>query len=277
MGRFSRAQAWAFPNMLNRLPEHYYRHRTELQKPSTRVHDRPPETDFFDLKYNDRVKRVERVPDVPIEVMYPKEADLGLWGGEGIVKGYVKPRKYFQAGWPRPKYFFPELKKAVLYSEILDKHFTFICTGRTLALVDEHHGLDGYILRTPVQDLKSQLALQLRREMLLTLLGKKKPGRDEAHGGEMRKKYADCVTTMPPEEAEWFGLSTVDALKKAKLETAKRTAEARLPLKYALSRKLIEDLKNAKDSIDSEPSKPTGWMDRVKSTLGLKTSPTPTT
>mgnify|MGYP002649333208 CR=1 FL=1 len=46
----------------------------------------------------------------------------------------------------RPKYFFPELKKAVLYSEILDKHFTFICTGRTLALVDEHHGLDGYIL-----------------------------------------------------------------------------------------------------------------------------------
>lgn len=42
----------------------------------------------------------ERVPDVPIEVMYPKEADLGLWGGEGIVKGYVKPRKYFQAGWP---------------------------------------------------------------------------------------------------------------------------------------------------------------------------------
>lgn len=113
--------------------------------------------------------------------------------------------------------------------------------------------------------------------MLLTLLGRKKPGRDEVHGGEMRKKYADCVTTMPPEEAEWFGLSTVDALKKAKLETAKRTAEARLPLKYALSRKLIEDLKSrscaefvfpcffnqttsldAKDSIDSEPSKPTG-------------------
>ncbi len=115
--------------------------------------------------------------------------------------------------------------------------------------------------------------------MLLTLLGrKKKTGRDEAHGGEMRVKYADCVTTMPPEEAEWFGLSTVDALKKAKLETAKRTAERRLPLKYALSRKLIEDLKSrclvrslfsivffnqttsldAKDSIDSEPSKPTG-------------------
>ena len=36
--------------------------------------------------------------------------------------------------------------KVVLYSEILDKHFTFICTKRTLKLIDEYHGLDGYIL-----------------------------------------------------------------------------------------------------------------------------------
>lgn len=40
------------------------------------------------------------IPDVPIPVIYPKEADSGIWGGEGIVKGYVKPRKYFQAGKP---------------------------------------------------------------------------------------------------------------------------------------------------------------------------------
>jgi len=40
------------------------------------------------------------VADVPIEVLYPKEADSGIWGGEGIIKGYVKPRKYFQQGWP---------------------------------------------------------------------------------------------------------------------------------------------------------------------------------
>ncbi|XP_017490876.1 PREDICTED: 39S ribosomal protein L28, mitochondrial-like, partial [Rhagoletis zephyria] len=140
----------------------------------------------------------ERVPEVPIEVMYSKEADLGLLGGEGIVKGYVNSRKYFQADWPfsRPKYFFPELKKAL---------------RQTLALFDEHHCLDGYILKTPVQDLKSQLALQLCREMLLTLLIKKRTCRNEAHRSEIRKKYTDCVT-MSPDEAEWFGFSTMDAL-----------------------------------------------------------------
>ncbi|KAH9400696.1 39S ribosomal protein L28, mitochondrial [Tyrophagus putrescentiae] len=125
--------------------------------------------------------------------MYSKEADLGLWG---IVKGYVNSRKYFQADWPRPKYFFPELKKAL---------------RQTLALFDERHCLDGYILKTPVQDLKSQLALQLCREMLLTLLVKKRTCRNEADRSEMRKKYTDCVT-MSPEEAEWFGFSTMDAL-----------------------------------------------------------------
>lgn len=40
------------------------------------------------------------IPDVPIPVIYPKEADIGIWGGEGIIKGYIKPRKYFQAGKP---------------------------------------------------------------------------------------------------------------------------------------------------------------------------------
>jgi len=40
------------------------------------------------------------VADVPIEVLYPKEADSGIWGGEGIIKGYIKPRKYFQQGLP---------------------------------------------------------------------------------------------------------------------------------------------------------------------------------
>lgn len=72
---------------------------------------------------------------------------------------------------------------------------------------------------------------------MILALGKKQ-FRDEKHGEEMLKKYGDCV--LPLEEAEWFGLSIVDALRKNKAETAKR--EAKLPLKYELSRKLIEEL-----------------------------------
>lgn len=58
MVRFTRIPSWSFPNMLHRLPEHYYRHRQELTKPSTRVHDRPLETDLLDLRYDEDLKRV---------------------------------------------------------------------------------------------------------------------------------------------------------------------------------------------------------------------------
>ena len=42
-----------------------------------------------------------------------------------------------------------------------------------------------------MQDFKSQLALQLRRKMLLTLA--KKEFKDEAHEKEMLHKYGDCI------------------------------------------------------------------------------------
>ena len=91
----------------------------------------------------------------------------------------------------RPKYWFPNLKKVVLYSEILDKHFSIICTARTLSLIDQHCGLDSYILRTEVQDFKSQLALSLRREMLLTLV--RKQFKDANHERDMLEKYSDVI------------------------------------------------------------------------------------
>lgn len=266
MVRFTRIPSWSFPNYSHRLPDHYYHHRMNLKKPSTRVHDSPPETDLLDLKYEDKIKRVVSVPDMPIEVQYPKEADLGLWGGEGIVKGYIKPRKYFQAGWPRPKYWFPNLKKVVLYSEILDKHFSIICTARTLSLIDQHCGLDSYILRTEVQDFKSQLALSLRREMLLTLV--RKQFKDANHERDMLEKYSDVI--IPAEEAEWFGLAEHQAITKHMLETARNNEQ--LPLKYEFTRKLIDELQNMKD--DADPESPTtssssGWMSKVKSKLGM--------
>lgn len=34
-----------------------------------------------------------KVYDPPLRVIYPKEADDGLWGGEGIVKGFMHNQK----------------------------------------------------------------------------------------------------------------------------------------------------------------------------------------
>ncbi|XP_054160151.1 39S ribosomal protein L28, mitochondrial-like [Oppia nitens] len=265
--RFSRIPSWSFPNYKSRLPDHYYQHRRQLDRPSSRVHDRPfdyQKPDYYDLFYNSERHRVERVADVPIPVIYPPEADTGIWGGEGVVKGYVKPRKYFQQGDPRPKMWFPNLKRCVLYSEILDKHFRLICTRRTLDLVDSHYGFDAYLLKTPVQDLKSQLALSLRRLMLLKLL--KNDFTDENHGKEMREKYSDCWKGFTLEEAEWFGLSVKQAIEKQKLIDAKQYKP--IPLKAILTQELIEELQKMKDSgemdILMKEEKKHHWLDKFK-------------
>ena len=41
----------------------------------------------------------------------------------------------------------PYLHKRVLYSEILDKFYSVTVTLRTMDQIDEHYGLDNYILK----------------------------------------------------------------------------------------------------------------------------------
>lgn len=96
-----------------------------------------------------------------------------------------------------------------------------------------------------MQDLKSQLALMLRRKMLMTLSDK--DFADASHGEEMLAKYGD--TLIPREEIEWFGLSIKDALYKHKIEDAK--ANEKPPLKYQLAKQMLEDLKNNPPGEDS--------------------------
>ena len=52
MVRFVRPVSWSFPNYLARLPDYYYKHRQDLKKTSTRVHDIGQDTEYYDLKYN---------------------------------------------------------------------------------------------------------------------------------------------------------------------------------------------------------------------------------
>lgn len=80
----------------------------------------------------------------------------GLWGGESVVKGYVesKPftrKKILPRHWV-PKLWFPEIMDQIVYSEILDKYFKFTVTLRALRLIDEAHGLDYYLLKSPEID-----------------------------------------------------------------------------------------------------------------------------
>lgn len=72
----------------------------------------------------------------------PKEVDEGLWGGEGVIKGFRK-----KDGPRLPRWWTPRLTKVVVYSEILDKYMNVVVTERTVCLIDEAFGFDNYILK----------------------------------------------------------------------------------------------------------------------------------
>lgn len=60
----------------------------------------------------------------------------------------------------------------IFYSEILDQYYALTCTRRTLELVEAEKGFDNYILKTHEVDLKSDIGMQLKREMLIRLARK---------------------------------------------------------------------------------------------------------
>ncbi|RWS24683.1 39S ribosomal protein L28-like protein [Leptotrombidium deliense] len=216
-----------------RLPAHYRKLQEDLQKPSTRVHDEPEPGELVDYYLADKKRLIiRRKPDVPIKVEYPVEADQGLWGGEGVIRGFFQPRKFVRKwDFPIPRVWLPNLKRAVVYSEILDKYFSVVLTETTLKLIDKSTGFDNYILRTPVQDFKSQLALDLRRKMLVSLAKKDFAKDDPIKFDVIWKKYGDCA--IPLEEAEWFGLPIpIARAKQAQLE-AKQNPPIPLKIKYA--------------------------------------------
>jgi large subunit ribosomal protein L28 len=66
----------------------------------------------------------------------------------------------------------PKILKLIFYSEILDKYYALTCTRRTLELIEEEKGFDNYILKTHQVDLKSDIGMELKREMLITLAKK---------------------------------------------------------------------------------------------------------
>ncbi|VDO71210.1 unnamed protein product [Heligmosomoides polygyrus] len=199
-------------------------------------------------------------------LIYPPEADKGLWGGEGVVKGWKESRPYTKKKvLPRqwiPRLYFPALKKQVLYSEILDKHMEITVTERTLRLIDQNFGLDYYILRTPEIDLASKLGNRLKREMLLTLaMGNYYPG-DEERQNYIKQKHVHRITlfhvririayaefVIPLEEADWVGLDLNEAARKQQEIEEQRLAE---PLKYKLERELVERLRTGTDLITNE-------------------------
>ncbi|CAN7937068.1 unnamed protein product [Ixodes hexagonus] len=218
-----------FVPVLERFPEHYKRFLQELQKTPSPVHYKPPTEKYVQ---DPETKEIKRVEDRPVPVLYPKECQEGIWGGEGILFGYRRRKhgRYI-------KYFTPNIRRSVVYSEILDKYMRVTLTERTLLLINKNFGFDNYILKTPVQDLKSQLALDLRRKMLLALARKDLYHDNQEKQKEMLEKYKEFI--IPEKEAEWFGLTLERAEKKLLMEEEKVES---VPLKYQFLKDYLAEL-----------------------------------
>lgn len=84
------------------------------------------------------------VQNVPLPLLYPKEFHEGIWGGEAIIQGFTKKHKFARR---YPHFWFPTLKKSVVYSEVLDKYISVVVTNRTIDLINDHYGFDHYLLK----------------------------------------------------------------------------------------------------------------------------------
>lgn len=257
-------------SILARLPDHYYQFVKQLERPGKRVHDEPDPSDLLDYRLADKeTGRVERVTDTPIPVWYPTQCDTQIWGGEGLPRIFYKYRTFFGAYTPRIHH--PNLFDTVMYSEILDKHMKLVMTESAMMQVDDAEGFDNYLLKTPVEDFKSRLALRLRRKLLISLAKEDYFPDDPEKHKYIKEKYKDYV--VPLEEAEYHGLEIKEAVTKLKIDEQK--GRETIPLKVLYAEALLNELKEraAAGEIEIEPKKE-GIMGSITGLFGKKESPT---
>lgn len=136
----------------------------------------------------------------------------------------------------------PKVLKLIFYSEILDQYYALTCTRRTLELIEDAKGFDNYILKTHEVDLKSDIGMQLKREMLIRLAKKEAElyPEDKQKQEIIYNRYKEFV--IPLEEAEWVGLKPWEAVnKQKKIEEVNQRKEI-IPLKQVFAEETIEKL-----------------------------------
>lgn len=249
------------PNILSQeifkgLPAEYIKFYEEwrLTTPSP-VHYIPKEGKW---ERNPVTGEVRKVQNVPLPLKYPKEINDGIWGGETVVLGYQKRDPMRRRV---PHFWFPRLRKSVVYSEILDKRMSTIVTNRTINQILDNHGFDHYILKTPAYDLMSLLALKLKRKMLFALMDRTLYPDDPEKREKVYNKYKHYLEPYTREYLEWYGLSITEA--KIKAEKLEEVQPVPLKQKYRLElvAKLKEEGLLKEQSGENEQGK--SWISKI--------------
>ncbi|XP_066589879.1 large ribosomal subunit protein bL28m [Prorops nasuta] len=218
---------------------------------------------------NDETGEVKRVQNVPLILQRPKEINEGIWGGESVIQGFMKPKPSRYYHFRRyPKFWFPLLQRSILYSEVLDTYLRTIVTPRTLNLIHENYGFDHYLLKTPACDLNSLLALKIKQRILVALADKTLYPDNEAKKEEVYAEYSKYLDAYTREEIEWYGLSYREAcIKFKKMHEEKNKI---VPLKQVYRKIYLDQLRNEKNpdirqDMTEVPEKKTSWLSKFKS------------
>ncbi|KAL6447604.1 hypothetical protein ACFW04_000060 [Cataglyphis niger] len=217
------------------LPLEYKKFWREWKKQPAAVHYIKQQGTYMRNKHGE----VQPVQNIPLPLLYPKEINDGLWGGEAIVQGFKKKGKYKRRV---PHFWIPQLKKSVVYSEVLDTYMSVAVTQRTIRLIHENYGFDHYLLKTEACDLKSLLALRLKRQILIALADKTLYPDDPEKREEIYAKYKKYLSAYTRKQIEWYGLTYLEALKKWQ----KMNETTPQPLKIQYRSELIAKLKENK-------------------------------
>ncbi|KAJ8872031.1 hypothetical protein PR048_028371 [Dryococelus australis] len=183
-----------------RLPEAYRKFWREWKSTTPAAVHYIPEPGKW--KRNPNTGVVTRVQNVPLPLKYPAEHNEGLWGGEGVVQGFLKKHPMRSRV---PHFWVPLLRRSVVHSEVLDKYMQVTVTDRTITLIHRHSGFDHYLLQTQACDLKSELALKLKRFILLDLKNKSLYPDDPVKREEVYNKYVKYLDDLTFQYIHWHG------------------------------------------------------------------------
>ncbi|XP_072396960.1 large ribosomal subunit protein bL28m [Diabrotica undecimpunctata] len=225
-----------------------------------------PETENW--KRNDVTGEVFPVQNIPIPLHFPKESNLHIWGGEGVVQGFEKRDRFKRRV---PHFWVPHLKRSVVYSEVLNKHISVIITDRAISLINAHYGFDHYLLKSSACDLQSLLALGIKRKILQEL---EKGCPTYANRPEKQKEildqYEKYLSAYTSEEIEWYGYSLTEACKRFQQQMEAEQKAKVVPLKHVFRAELIEKLKAASLSESNDQLKQleesgsaTSWLQKI--------------
>ncbi|XP_075152235.1 mitochondrial ribosomal protein L28 [Haematobia irritans] len=221
------------------LPEAYKKFWREwkMTKPAA-VHYIPKEGEWERDEVTGEIKPIQ---NIPLPLIDPPESHNGIWGGEAVIKGFQKRQRLSRRV---PHFWVPVLKRSVVHSQVLNEYMSVVVTDRTIQKIHECHGFDHYLLKNPACDLRSALALALKRKILQELLnGCPSLASQPSERERILKEYKCYLEAYTPEEIEWYGYTYEEALKK--MDAQIREENKPVPHKVQFRMKLIEQLKQA--------------------------------